>query len=60
MQRRRLIAVVAVVEGDQGFVLYCHPEHWTEHPRANWMYPAALLAPQELGRLGWCTWSATP
>lgn len=45
----------AFVEADQRFVLYCHPEHWTDHPRANWMYPAALLAPQELGPLGGST-----
>jgi len=35
----------AFVEADQTFVLYCHPEAGTTHPRANWMYPAAILTP---------------
>lgn len=33
----------AFVEADQTFVLYCHIENDAAHPRAGWMFPAALL-----------------
>lgn len=33
----------AFVEADQTFVVYCHLENETAHPRAGWMFPAALL-----------------
>ena len=35
----------AFVEADQTFVVYCHLLPWTDHDRAGWMFPAALLAP---------------
>jgi predicted esterase len=33
----------AFVEADQTFVVYCHIDNETTHPRAGWMFPAALL-----------------
>jgi hypothetical protein len=36
-----------MVEADQRFVVYCHPDPEAEHPRPNWMYPAAVLTPVE-------------
>ncbi len=33
------------VEADQRYVLFCHPGPDVEHPRPNWMYPAAVLTP---------------
>ena len=36
----------AFVEADQTFVVYCHLLPWTDHDRAGWMFPAALLAPE--------------
>ncbi len=35
----------AFVEADQAFVAYCHLAPEADHPRANWMYPAAVLRP---------------
>ena len=37
----------AFVEGDQTFVVYCHPDPEADHPRPNWMYPSAVLAPSD-------------
>jgi hypothetical protein len=34
----------AFVEADQRFVAYCHLEPETDHPRAGWMFPAAVLS----------------
>ncbi len=35
----------AFVEADQAFAAYCHLGPEVDHPRANWMYPAAVLRP---------------
>jgi len=35
----------AFVEADQTFVAYCHLEPDTTHPRAGWMFPAAVISP---------------
>ena len=34
----------AFVEADQTFVTYCHLAPETDHPRAGWMFPAAVLS----------------
>ena len=41
---RRLLDF-AFVDASQNFVTYCHVEAETAHPRAGWMFPAALLVP---------------
>lgn len=33
--------------GDQRFVFHCHPDPDADHPRPNWMYPAAVLTPAD-------------
>lgn len=35
-------------EGDERFVLYCHPDPDADHPWANWMFPASVLTPDRL------------
>lgn len=42
----------AFVEADQTFVAYCHIVSDTGHPRAGWMFPAALLAPSQEPNVG--------
>jgi len=37
-----------LAEGDQRFVLYCHPDPQADHPWANWMFPAGTLTPDGL------------